>query len=533
MDSVATLFGDLLQRLSSLPERLEIDQVVDVLRYDPMQPLLFNTGLFLVLFVAFLCIYRLVRGVRVLKMALVILFSLYFYYKSSGFSCLILLGVCVSDWVLGLLMDKAASMQRGSDALRRLIVFVNVAANVGMLAYFKYFNLIADTLSHFTTMDIRVETILLPAGISFFTFRSISYIVDLYRGQLKACRNLLDYIFFLTFFPPLLAGPVVRAKDMLPQVYSNPVATRDMTSEGIWLIITGLIKKVVIADFISGNFVERVFDNPALYSGFENLMATFGFTVQLYCDFSGYSDMAIGIALLLGYRFMENFNAPFKAQNPTEFWHRWHISLSTWLRDYVYIPLGGNRCSRPRMYFNQFATMVIGGLWHGASWMYVIWGAVHGGLLVVHKMYRRVISLAASDAVLTESGEMVMVESGPSALSRWMRPVNMILAFVMVSLTFMFFRAPSMDDVAMMWHQILFDFHLSVAPQFVESYLTIVLLMIGGYMIHITPSRMTRRVRSVFEASPAFVQAVILALVILVVIQVRQSDIVPFIYLQY
>lgn len=279
--------------------------------------------------------------------------------------------------------------------------------------------------------------------------------------------------------------------------------------------------------------MERVFDNPALYSGFENLMATFGFTVQLYCDFSGYSDMAIGIALLLGYRFMENFNAPFKAQNPTEFWHRWHISLSTWLRDYVYIPLGGNRCSRPRMYFNQFATMVIGGLWHGASWMYVIWGAVHGGLLVVHKMYRRVISLAASDAVLTESGEMVMVESGPSALSRWMRPVNMILTFVMVSLTFMFFRAPSMDDVAMMWHQILFDFHLSVAPQFVESYLTIVLLMIGGYMIHITPSRMTRRVRSVFEASPAFVQAVILALVILVVIQVRQSDIVPFIYLQY
>lgn len=533
MESLATLFGDLLQRLSSLPERLEIDRVVDVLRYDPMQPLLFNTGLFLVLFVAFLCIYRLVRGVRVLKMALVILFSLYFYYKSSGFSCLILLGVCVSDWVLGLLMDKAASMQRGSEAVRRLIVFVNVAVNVGMLAYFKYFNLIADTLSHFTSMDIRVETILLPAGISFFTFRSISYIVDLYRGQLKACRNLLDYIFFLTFFPPLLAGPVIRAKDMLPQVYSNSVATREMTSEGIWLIITGLIKKVVIADFISGNFVERVFDNPALYSGFENLMATFGFTVQLYCDFSGYSDMAIGIALLLGYRFMENFNAPFKAQNPTEFWHRWHISLSTWLRDYVYIPLGGNRCSRPRMYFNQFATMVIGGLWHGASWMYVIWGAVHGGLLVIHKMYRRVISLATSDAVVTEGGEMVMVKSGPSALSRWMRPVNMIVTFVMVSLTFMFFRAPSMDDVAMMWHQILFDFHLSVAPQFVESYLTIVLLMIGGYMIHITPSRMTRRVRSAFEASPAFVQAVILALVILVVIQVRQSDIVPFIYLQY
>lgn len=535
MDSIAALFSQLSQTVSSLSERLniDIDRVVDVLRYDPMQPLLFNTGLFLILFVAFMCVYRMVRGVRVLKMALVILFSLYFYYKSSGLSCLILLGVCLSDWILGLAMEKASALSRGSDAVRRLIVLLNVAANVGMLVYFKYFNLIADTLSHFTTMQISVEAILLPAGISFFTFRSISYIVDLYRGELSPCRNLLDYIFFLTFFPPLLAGPVVRAKDMLPQVYSNPVATREMTSEGIWLIITGLIKKVVIADFISGNFVERVFDNPSLYSGFENLMATFGFTVQLYCDFSGYSDMAIGIALLLGYRFKENFNAPFKAQNPTEFWHRWHISLSTWLRDYVYIPLGGNRCSRPRMYFNQFATMVIGGLWHGASWMYVIWGAVHGGLLVVHKMYRRVITLVSSEAVVTDGGEVVMVKKGQSALSRWMRPVNMIVTFVLVSVTFMFFRAPSMSDVAMMWHQIIFDFHLSVAPQFVESYLTIVLLMVGGYVIHVSPSALTGRVRSVFESSPAVVQAVVLAVVILIVIQVRQSDIVPFIYLQY
>lgn len=535
MESIATLFDELHRVVSSLSDRLNIDldRVADVLRYDPMQPLLFNTGLFLILFAAFLCVYRLVRVVRVLRMALVILFSLYFYYKSSGLSCLILLGVCVSDWLLGLAMGKASSLSRGSDVFRRLIVFVNVAVNVGMLAYFKYFHLIVDTLSNFMTMDISVEAILLPAGISFFTFRSISYIVDLYRGELSPCRNLLDYIFFLTFFPPLLAGPVVRAKDMLPQVYSNPIANREMTSEGIWLIITGLIKKVVIADFISGNFVERVFDNPSLYSGFENLMATFGFTVQLYCDFSGYSDMAIGIALLLGYRFRENFNAPFKAQNPTEFWHRWHISLSTWLRDYVYIPLGGNRCSRPRMYFNQFATMVIGGLWHGASWMYVIWGAIHGGLLVVHKMYRRVISQTASGAVVTDGGEVVMLKGARQTLSRWMRPVNMIVTFVLVSLTFMFFRAPSMEDVAMMWHQILFDFHLSVAPQFVESYLTIVLLMVAGYVIHVSPSSLTGRVRSAFESSPVICQAIILAVVILVVIQVRQSDIVPFIYLQY
>jgi len=505
--------------VSSFLEGFNIDagKLVDLLKYDPSQPLMFNTGLFLVLFVAFFCIYWLVKGVRVMRMSFIILFSLYFYYKASGWGCLILAGVCLSDYILGLCMAASGRLHSGARIVRRLIVFLNVAVNVGMLAYFKYFNLIYDTISQFTTIDFHVETILLPAGISFFTFRSISYIVDLYRGRMDACRSLLDYVFFLTFFPPLLAGPVVRAKDMLPQIKGNSITTRDMVSEGVYLIILGLIKKIVIADFISGNFVDRVFDNPALFSGFENMMATFGFTIQLYCDFSGYSDMAIGLALLLGYHFKENFNAPFKSRNPTEFWHRWHISLSTWLRDYVYIPLGGNRCSRPRMYFNQFATMVIGGLWHGASWMYVIWGAVHGGLLVIHKMIRRFFP---EDDSREESSLAVKVFS-------------MIFTFVLVAVTFMFFRAPSLEYVGMMWHQILFDFHLSVAPQFISCYPVIVALMLAGYAVHVAPSRFTGRFKDAFMRSSSLIQAVSLAIVILIVIQVRQSDIVPFIYLQY
>lgn len=529
METISEFFTGLASQLGSMLEavNVDVDKVIDVFRYDPYQPLLFNTGLFMILFAAFLPLYRAASRLRVLRMMLVILFSLYFYYKSSGLCCLILLGVCVSDYVLGLLMEWTKR-----DSLRRMIVLANVAVNVGMLAYFKYFHLILDTLSRFFTVAGGFESLLLPAGISFFTFRSISYIVDLYRGQMKACTNLFDYVFYLTFFPPLLAGPVVRAKDFMPQVQSDPVVTREMTSEGIFLIITGLIKKVVIADFISGNFVDRVFDNPSLYSGFENLMATFGFTVQLYCDFSGYSDMAIGIALLLGYRFRENFNAPFKSQNPTEFWRRWHISLSTWLRDYVYIPMGGNRCSRPRMYFNQFATMVIGGLWHGASWMYVIWGAIHGGLLVVHKLFRRYFPLQVSRPVVTEGGEVVMVSSGMPSTPVF-KVFNMLVTFFVVAVAFMFFRAPSLEDVGMMWHQILFDFHLSVAPQFIEGYTAIVMLIVAAYVIHISPSRITGRIRSAFEVLPTLAQALILAAVILIVIQVRQSDIVPFIYLQY
>ncbi len=510
--------GILLERMN-----IDVDNLINVLRYDPTQPLMFNTGLFMLLFAVFMLVFWMVKGVRVLKMALVMLFSLYFYYKSSGMCCLILLGVCLSDYVLGLLMEQADN--RGMQSVKRLIVGINLTINVGMLAYFKYFNLIIDTLSNFFTVGGSFESLLLPAGISFFTFRSISYIVDLYRGEMKTCRNLFDYIFFLTFFPPLLAGPVVRAKDFLPQVKGNSVITREMTSEGVWLIMVGLIKKVVIADFISGNFVDRVFDNPALYSGFENFMATVGFTIQLYCDFSGYSDMAIGIALLMGYRFRENFNAPFKSQSPTEFWRRWHISLSSWLRDYVYIPLGGNHCSRTRMYFNQFATMLIGGLWHGASWMYVIWGAIHGVLLVFHKMIRNMSIIK----FFNRKGQLGII----FLFKPIIRMFNMLLTFMLIAVAFMFFRAPSLDYVVMMWHQIFNDFHLSVAPQFIEGYLSIVVLMLIGYVIHVMPSRFTKRIQSAFEGCPILAQAIILAIVVLVVIQVRQSDIVPFIYLQY
>lgn len=511
---------------------VDFDKLKDMLVYDSRQPMLFNTGMFLVLFAGFMLLYRALRPWRVPRMIFTILFSLYFYYKTSGDCYMILIGVAVSDYILGLCMQRARSLEVGRVVAMRLIAALNVCVNIGMLAYFKYFGLMIDTINRFFTAEIDPINVLLPAGISFFTFRSISYIIDIYRGQIDACRNPLDYLFFLTFFPPLLAGPVVRAKDMLPQIKGNPVATRDMTSEGIYLIILGIIKKMVIADFISGNFVDRVFDNPALYSGFENLMASMGFTIQLYCDFSGYSDIAIGIALLLGYRFKENFNAPFKATNPTEFWHRWHISLSTWLRDYVYIPLGGNRCSKPRAYFNQFATMVIGGLWHGASWMYVIWGAVHGALLVIHKSLLRIFPATVSETVVNETGEISVI-STPVKKSAMTRGFNMVFTFMLMTATFMLFRSRSMDDFYMMWHQIINDFHISVAPQFISGYLTIVIAMATGYLLHIAPSRLGARVKHSFMSSPLLLQAIILAAVVLAVIQVRSSDIVPFIYLQY
>src|SRR5690606_35141846 len=229
----------------------------------------------------------------------------------------------------------------------------------------------------------------LPIGISFFTFQSLSYTIDVYRKDLTPTRSLLDYAFFVSFFPLLVAGPIVRASYFLPQLQQPLLVTREAFGRGVFLILAGLVKKAVIADYISVNFVDRVFDNPALYSGLENLLAVYGYALQIYCDFSGYSDMAIGIALLLGFQFPNNFNfnSPYRSLSITEFWRRWHISLSTWLRDYLYISLGGNRRGRLRTYLNQFITMVLGGLWHGASLRFLLWGAMHGVGLAVHKIW--------------------------------------------------------------------------------------------------------------------------------------------------
>lgn len=500
-----------MEWLTDIINKIDPEVARKLLLFDARQPLLFNTAAFMFLFLAFILIYQAMRRWRVAKMIVTIAFSLYFYYKSSSAYCFILVGVCLSDYLLGLWMGHAERRW-----VRRLIVWINVLANIGMLIYFKYFNLLYETFANITGTDFDALDIILPAGISFFTFRSISYIVDLYRGKMEPCKNFLDYMFFLTFFPPLLAGPVVRAVDMLPQIKANNPATRAMVAEGLFLIMCGLIKKMVIADYISGNFVDRIFENPTLYTGFENVMGMIGFTVQLYCDFSGYSDMAIGLALLLGYRFLDNFNAPFKAQNPAEFWHRWHISLSTWLRDYVYIPLGGNRHGAFRTHINRFLTMVIGGIWHGASWMYLMWGAYQGALLVGYGAIRKV------------------VPSKVRLPGLWLRRVlNVIFTLVLTIIGFTLFRSISLEHLAQQAGQIANNFHAEIAMQFMEAYALIATLIGVAFVLHFTPSAWRKKVLGGYIALPILIQALVLALVIFVVIQTRSSDLVPFVYLQY
>lgn len=500
-----------MEWITDIIDMIDPEMAKSLFLYDARQPLLFNTGLFMMLFLGFVLVYQAMRRWRMAKMIVTILFSLYFYYKNSAGYCFILVGVCVSDYLLGLWMGHARR-----NGVRRLIVAINVLANVGMLIYFKYFNLLYETFANFSGVKFDALDIILPAGISFFTFRSISYIVDLYRRKMEPCRNFVDYMFFLTFFPPLLAGPVVRAYDMLPQIKANNRATRAMVAEGLFLIMCGLIKKMVIADYISGNFVDRIFENPSLYTGFENVMGMVGFTVQIYCDFSGYSDVAIGLALLLGYRFLDNFDSPFKSQNPTEFWRRWHISLSMWLRDYLYIPMGGNRCGVLRTYINKFTTMIVGGIWHGASWMYLLWGAYQGVLLTGHLVIKRIVP-----SCVKLPGRYVR------------RFFNVLITFALTIVGFAIFRSISMEHLATQFTQIANDFHAEIAIEFAQAYAMILTLIGVGLVLHFTPSSWRKKLMGTYAAMPILLQAMVLAVVLFVVIQTRNSELVPFVYLQY
>ena len=366
---------------------------------------------------------------------------------------------------------------------------------------------------------LNFQNIFLPVGISFFVFQSMSYTIDICRGQLKPLNNWADYLFYLSFFPQLVAGPIVRAKDFIPQIRQNPLrVTREMFGMGVFLILIGLFKKAVISDYISLNFVDRIFDEPLLYSGFECLMGIYGYALQIYCDFSGYSDMAIGIALLLGFRFPKNFDAPYKSATITEFWRRWHISLSTWLRDYLYISLGGNRKGRIRTYFNLLVTMLLGGLWHGAAVRFILWGALHGIALALHKLWLSVVP--GSKATGAEM--------------RWFwRIPGIFFTFNLVCFGWLMFRAESMKTVQLMLHQIFTNFNPSVIPQVLEGYAGIFLLVGIGYLLHMLPDRCDRWAQRFVTSLPTVVQVLLAACVIWLVMQVKSSDIQPFIYFQF
>lgn len=478
-----------------------------LLVYDPSNPLLFNSGFFLLTFLFFMLFYFLVRNRIRLRIIYLTLFSLFFFYKASGMYFLLLLLAATVDYNL------SRWIHASEDPVRRksLLVF-SVVINLGLLAYFKYTNLFIDTFNGLGWTHLDPMDILLPIGISFYTFENLSYTIDVYRRRFEPAINFLDYCFFISFFPKLVAGPIVRAADFIPQIRSRLQIDESDLGRAIFLIVGGLFKKAVISDYISTNFVDRVFDSPALYSGFENLMAVYGYALQIYCDFSGYSDMAIGLALMMGFRIPMNFDAPYQSTSITEFWRRWHISLSTWLRDYLYISLGGNRVGKLRQYFNLLTTMLLGGLWHGANWKFVVWGGLHGAALAIEKAFMAAVKLPSS--------KMFKVLGG-------------LLTFHFVCFCWIFFRASSFENASAVIAQMTGSFDISLIPDVLSGYSNVALLMVFGYVLHLLPRRIDAAAEERLASSPLIVKSLVLAATIYIVIQVRSAGIQPFIYFQF
>ncbi len=500
---------------------LDMGMLLKQLTYDKSSPLIFSSGLFMIMFAVFIVIYTLLRKMSIARTLFVLAFSYYFYYKSSGFYFFLIAVVTCSDYLIAEIISKTESRAR-----RKSLVALSLIIDLGLLAYFKYTNFFGQMWSEISGAPWHDLAIFLPVGISFFTFQSLSYTIDVYRGKIQPVRNLLDYAFYVSFFPQLVAGPIVRASDFIPQMYRPIVVTREMLGMGFWFVITGLFKKAVISDYISINFVERVFDNPEQFTGLENLLGIYGYGLQIYCDFSGYSDMAIGLALLMGFRFNINFNNPYKAVSITDYWRRWHISLSTWLRDYIYISLGGNRKGKFRQYLNLFITMFLGGLWHGASINFVVWGAFHGVALVLHKMW------------------MSLTKGWGFFQSKIWNVLMVFVTFNFVSFGWLFFRNSDLSLTAMinnndwgnmgvMLSQMLTKFHPELFLKVVTNYWQVFALIALGYTLHFVPDSLSQSCKRAFVKMPVVFYALALLVLIVIITQVKTSEIQPFIYFQF
>jgi len=482
--------------------------VRDFFSYQADKPLLFNSVTFWVWFIVVLSVYAFIYQHNLARTLFLLAFSLYFYYKSSGWFVLNLIFTILLSYYLTYWMYKAKN-----KTFKKILFVLNVSIPLLILGYYKYYNFFLDNLSALTGRTFTYADVILPVGISFYTFQILSYVIDVYRGDISPEGNLLDFAFYVTFFPQLVAGPIVRASLFLPQLKKTITLDEFEIQRGFFLIIQGLIKKAIIADYIA-QYNDIVFSNPAGYTGFENLMALYGYALQIYCDFSGYSDMAIGIGKIMGFDLGINFYKPYQALNITDFWRRWHISLSSWLRDYLYIPLGGNRKGKIRTYINLFITMLLGGLWHGASWRFVIWGGMHGIGLAIHKIWKKIIPEKFSENKIWK-------------IFAW------IITFHFVVFLWIFFRASTMQDAWAMIKQIFTAMDPAYILPFWQVRKLFLLLLLVGFATHFIPSQFYPTLEKWFIRIPWVVKAIGFIVLVQLIIELKSQGVQPFIYFQF
>lgn len=622
------------------------DLLTHIFAFDANTPLLFTQFYFWAFFAIVYAFFALFHNKRLLRNSFLFFVSLFFYYKTSGIFILILLLVTCSDFLIAKRIHTA--QERGKDTMAKVWLFASIVVDLSLLCYFKYAyfltNMVNDMLgTHLQVFDVfawagngfrehgrfDVDRIVLPVGISFYLFQVISYTVDVYKHKIQPVGNLLDFGFYVSFFPQLVAGPIVRASEFIPQLYRPFHLSKRQFGMAVFWILNGLIKKIVLSDYLAVQYIDRVFDNPLLFSGFENLFALFAYSLQVYADFSGYTDIAIGLAMLMGFYLPKNFNSPYKATNPQDFWRRWHISLSRWLKTYLYIPLGGNRNATPATYIllilfaiiavaltgnlyigiallaisagvvlviilfparrkkiyanlNSFITMLLGGLWHGASWNFIIWGGLNGTGMIIYKIWKDCPWHVRMAAMTLLSAGMVTIHhfhatpfvnvctvwivclfaatciryiyfllmrhKGNQTDKPWVKYIAMMWAvvqtFTFITFTRLFFRAGSNLDPATANHeawqtatqmitQIGSSWNLEVVPQIISQYAGVMILFVIGMMIHWLPNKFKQWYKVCFASLPTAAIALITVAVVFFVYQFVTADLQAFIYFQF
>ena len=476
--------------------------------YDEETPLLFHTGFFLFIFSLFLVIYSFAQRREKLRSALLIAFGFYFYYKASGYYLVLLISTISADYLFARWLVRTKH-----NTWRFVQVFSSIAFSLSFLLYFKYKNFFLENVNELTGSSYSLTALILPIGISFYTFQSISFIVDIYSRRI-ALPSFKNYLLYMTFFPHLVAGPIVRASDFLPQLKSFVKITVSDIKTASFLIFKGFIKKAIIGDFVA-QYSDLIFEDPSLYSPTEQLVGVLSYTLQIFCDFSGYTDMAIGVALLLGYKLCTNFDSPYKSLNITVFWRKWHISLSSWLRDYIYIPLGGNRRGLLLQLTFLLLTMLIGGFWHGANWKFVFWGAGHGLLLILHKISANVFR------------DRVFFKSNLFKLVSW------FLTFAVVALLWVPFRASSIQDSFVIYAGLFKGFDLNMLLALFNNNVQLILFLVLGFSLTMLSDKIKGNIKVWFERQDFIVITVMFVVLIQIMLQYQSSSVEPFIYFQF
>ena len=483
---------------------------------------------FWVFFIAVFAGFALLANKTALRNAYLMLASFFFYYKTSGLFLILLVFSILFGFSTGALIHGTKEKWQ-----RKFLLISGITVHLFLLCYFKYAYFFTEVVNDAVGTNLgifnplaemgnlmmdeqyfRVDAILLPVGISFFTFQIITYLVDIYRGNLKPVKSILDFGFYVSFFPQLVAGPIVRASELIPQLHKKSLLTHAEFGLALFMILKGLFKKMFIGDYMAVNFIDRVFANPLGYTGFENIMALFAYSLQVYVDFSGYTDIAIGLSLLMGFRLSRNFNSPYKAVSVGDFWRRWHISLSSFLKDYLYIPIGGNKHGVVRTNINLMITMLLGGLWHGASWNFILWGAINGVGLLFYKSWKKISPYEKS--------------------THWAVRIGRIgLTFVFITFTRVWFRAPDTAGVTHFFQQVYTNMGWTIIPDFIIGFKYTMLVMLLGFVTHWLSNEFKDRWRDKFAHAHPIAQGLICIAVVVVIYQSLSAEAQPFIYFQF